>query len=629
MQQQYPGGVTIIDQYGNVFGPSLPTSQPMSQHPNMGQPQMRPAMPNPNMNQNNNFRNNNTNGNNGQTFTFNAGGGGQRPQPQTQPNFNQGFIAPQGGFPGYQQPQPQPMMYVDQFGRPVAMPSQPAPMPMPVHPQPPVVSYHPVAPQPSYVDQFGRPISMGHPMAQQQPSLDAMSAYFRNHNLSAQANMMGQIGTPVYPSAPLPKIQTRVNGSTSGAERDRRDLSAYNKGVVLKQPFSNIQNNDVQNMNNMQQVNNSNGISKIKHMKDMVNRSLLQDKSYDEPMNTNQFQHLKLKQNNQVNVNTQSINKINVNVDDDKKVFMPGNEYPLLVKYGFKEEHEHQGNNIYTREVYQDGKNKEFKYNLGLKNTTKTVKDKDGKKIIHSPITSLKDAYLSLDMAKENCLYSKKIDKHLVHCTGDRFEIEHLNRELKIVTKENLGKLIKLIQDTAPQLLHYFNFKYTRMFNNMCKFVANTNVSIDNLIADVDQLLDYVKAEKNIAKRDLIYGVLDHMIETIHNEEINILKEYSNNTVLLEVVTSNPMFFCLDGPTSMTINDHFLYSKGREEKLQKNEKIIGAVTDVSFKELFNMFEDCNTTMFQMVTVSPYNGIRKMYTVFKLTKNGTKYLIVEN
>lgn len=622
MNQQYPGGVTLIDQYGNVFGPSLPASQPMAHHPQMAQQQARPVMPNPNpnMNQNNNFRNN-TNGNNGQTFTFNAGGGGQRPQPQMQPNFNQGFIAPQGGFPGYQQPQPQPMMYVDQFGRQVAMPQQPAPMPMPVHAQPPVASYPPVAPQPSYVDQFGRPISMGQPMVQQQPSLDAMSAYFRNHNLSAQANMMGQIGTPVYPSAPLPRIQTRVNGSTSGTERDRRDLNAYNKGVVLKQPFSNIQNNDVQNVNNTQQVNKT---------IDAYKRSLMRDKSYDEPINTNQVRPTQLQQaqqNNQVNVNTQSMNKINV--DDDKKVFMPGNEYPLLVKYGFKEEQEHQGNNIYTREVYQDGKNKEFKYNLGLKNTTKTVKDEDGKEIIHSPITSLKDAYLSLDMAKENCLYSKKIDKHLVHCTGDRFEIEHLNRELKIVTKENLGKLIKLIQDSAPQLLHYFNFKYTRMFNNMCKFVANTNVSIDNLIADVDQLLNYVKAEKNIAKRDLIYGVLDHMIETIHNEEINILKEYDNDTVLLEVVTSNPMFFCLDGPTSMTINDHFLYSKGREEKLQKNEKIIGAVTDVSFKELFNMFEDCDATMFQMVTVSPYNGIRKMYTVFKLTKNGTKYLVVEN
>lgn len=616
MNPQYPGGVTIIDQYGNTYGPSIPASQPMAQHPNMGQPQMRPVMPNPNVNQNNNFRNN-TNGNNGQTFIFNAGGGGQRHQLQTRPNFNQGFIAPQGGFPGYQQPQPQPMIYVDQFGRPVAMPSQSAPMPMPVHAQPPVASYPPVAPQPSYIDQFGRPINMGQPMVQQQPSLDAMSAYFRNHNLSAQANMMGQIGTPVYPSVPLPRIQTRVNGSTSGTERDRRDLSAYNKGVVLKQPFSNIQNNDIQNMNNAQQVNNS-----VSKLKEAYHRSLTQDKSYNEPI-----QHLKLQQNNQVNVNTQNMNKINV--DDDKKVFMPGNEYPLLVKYGFKEEHEHQGNNIYTREVYQDGKNKEFKYNLGLKNTTKTAKDKDGKEIIHQPITSLKDAYLSLDMAKENCLYSKKIDKHLVHCTGDRFEIEHLNRELKIVTKENLGKLIKLIKDSAPQLLHYFNFKYTRMFNNMCKYVANTNVSIDNLIEDVDQLLDYIKTEKNIAKRDLIYGVLDHIIEMIHNEEINILKEYSNETVLLEVVTSNPMFFCLDGPTSMTINDHFLYSKGREEKLQKNEKIIGAVTDVSFKELFNMFEDCNTTMFQMVTVSPYNGIRKMYTVFKLTKNGTKYLIVEN
>lgn len=605
MNQQYPGGVTFIDQYGNAFGPSIPASQPMAQHPQMSQPQMRPAMPNPNMNQNNNFRNN-TNGNNGQTFIFNAGGGGQRPQPHMQPNFNQGYMAPQGGFPGYQQPQPQPMMYVDQFGRQVTMPPQSAPMHMPVHAQSPASSYPPVTPQASYVDQFGRPISMGQPMVQQQPNLDAMSAYFRNHNLSAQANMMGQIGTPVYPSAPLPRIQTRVNGSTSGAERDRRDLSAYDRSVVLKQTYNNIKN-DIQNTNN--------GLSNIKNMKEAVNRSL---STYGDTNSINQLQSVQ--QNFRVN-NTQSINKIEVN---DDKVFMPGNEYPLIVKYGYKEEHEHQGNNIYTREVYQDEKEKEFKYTLGLKNTTKTIKDKDGKEIIHKPITSLKDAYLNVDMAKENCLYTKKIDKHLVHCTGDKFEIEHLNRELKIVTKENLGKLIKLIKDAAPQLLHYFNFKYTRMFNNMCKFVANTNVSIDSLITDVDQLLDYVKAEKNIAKRDLIYGVLEHVVETLHNEEINILKEYSNNTVLLEVVTSTPMFFCLDGTTSMTINDHFLHSKE-----QKKEKIKGVVTDVSFKELYKIFEDCDSPIFQMVTVDPYSGIRKMYTVFKLIKHGTKYLIIEN
>ena len=618
---------------------------------------------------------------------FNNGYAGQGVHPQQQqPVYTDQFGRP---IVQPQQQMQQPMLFrdaygrtVDQFGNVIAQ--------APLQPQQPVFhqqqQMHPAMmqqqaqmgfqpqmgyqPQLQQYDQFGHPIQMGYqnagiggyqPMAQgihpayQQQGIGIISDVMRRHNAEYAAmqqsglinanGMMGGNGFIQQQNVPL--YRTRVNGSPDGDKRDQRALALYEgavmgaNGIILKKPFGNTPNHQQTQPNQQtQQVNNNqqtrgpytgqSGV--LKTIQRLKENGMDPDglRNNIQPHHIAQVNATPVNQYTQGNQFTESNQPTEVKTPvTDKKVFMPGHEYPLLVKYGFKEEHEHQGNGIYTREVYQDGKEKEFDHDLKLKNNRKVTKDEDGKEIINEPIKCMREAYLEVDMVNHNCLFSNKIDAYPNLCTCERNEIEHLNRELKIITKEKLGSLVKLIKSTAPQLLKFFSIRYTRMFNYLCKYVANSNVSIDSFVEDIDELLNFMKIEKNIAKREAINDVLDKLVRHIHGIELDVLKEYDNGTVLVNLVTSEPVFFCMDGPASLNINDHFQYFEGRKEMLERQERIVGLVTDVSFKELYNVFEDCDSDMFELITVDPYLGARKMYTVIRLIKSKNQYLIVEH